>query len=243
MALFKHLLLKQSRCKGTKTNCNILVYNLTEVYSPDAVSNSVQRRGPTHHSHDVRDHQQYGAGHPRFGRHTHLGDERCGICFRSTHEQAFPSTAQASWSRLTFIYLFYFQHTVTHMKSHLAGEVIHATRVHETQSVSHCLGTQDTLACDWADPSVGQSGGQDTSRFAGHLDGAELKTKRGETTESIFINIKLQIIDLTHLHEKLHSWRSSLPGSRSPGHRSYPLPEENTGEWNMIIVIIWSMLA
>ncbi len=63
---------------------------------------------------------------------------------------------------------------VTHTKSHLAGEVIHATGMHETQSISHGLSAQNTLACDWTDPSVGQSGSHYASRLAGHLNGAEL---------------------------------------------------------------------
>lgn len=69
---------------------------------------------------------------------------------------------------------------VTHMKSHLAGEVIHATGVHETQSVAHGLGTQDTLACNWTDASIGQSGSHYTSRLAGHLDGAKLRPKESQ---------------------------------------------------------------
>lgn len=145
--------------------------HLTEVNSTDAVSNSVQGRRPTHHAHDVWDHQQYRTGHPRFGRQTHLGDDIFGICFTKrtpilslrlscVKEKAHPLPS------------------FTHMKCHLTREVVHAAWVHETQSVSHRFGTQDTLACDWTDPSVGQSGGHDASWFAGHLDGAELRAKR-----------------------------------------------------------------
>lgn len=43
---------------------------------------------------------------------------------------------------------------VTHVKGKLAGEVVHATRVHETESVADSLGTEHTLACDWTDPSI-----------------------------------------------------------------------------------------
>lgn len=49
------------------------------------------------------------------------------------------------------------------MKSHLAREVVHATGVHEAQRVSHCLCTQDSLACDWTDPSISQSSSHDAS--------------------------------------------------------------------------------
>lgn len=40
------------------------------------------------------------------------------------------------------------------------------------------------------------------------------------------------------------SWKAgkaSLPGSRCPGHQSYLLPEENTGEWKMIIMTILNL--
>lgn len=43
---------------------------------------------------------------------------------------------------------------LTHVKGKLAGEVIHATGVHETESVADGLGTEHTLACDWTDPSI-----------------------------------------------------------------------------------------
>jgi len=40
------------------------------------------------------------------------------------------------------------------MKGKLARKVVHAARVHETESVSDGLGTEHTLACDWTDPSI-----------------------------------------------------------------------------------------
>lgn len=89
MALFWHLLLyqKQSKCKGTKRKTNSWSC-LTEVYSPDAVSNSVQWRRPTHDSHDVGDHQQYCTGHTGLGRQAHLGDEskRLDVVFVSSQQ-------------------------------------------------------------------------------------------------------------------------------------------------------------
>lgn len=51
----------------------------------------------------------------------------------------------------------------THMESKLAREVVHATGVHKTESVSHSLCTQHVLACDWTDSSVSQSGRYDTA--------------------------------------------------------------------------------
>lgn len=51
----------------------------------------------------------------------------------------------------------------THMEGKLAREVVHATGVHETESVAHCLSAQNALACDGADPTVGQGGCHDTA--------------------------------------------------------------------------------
>lgn len=64
------------------------------------------------------------------------------------------------------------------MEGELSGEVVHAARVHQTQSVPHRLRAQHTLACDWAEAAIGQSGGHDTGTLAGHLDGAQLTRKR-----------------------------------------------------------------
>lgn len=58
----------------------------------------------------------------------------------------------------------------THVEGKLAGEVVHAAGVHETQGVAHSFGAQHALACDWTNAPVGQRGGHDTSRLAGHLD-------------------------------------------------------------------------
>lgn len=43
--------------------------------SSDAVSEPIQRRGPTQHAHNVGDHQQNSPWNARFGRHPHLSQE------------------------------------------------------------------------------------------------------------------------------------------------------------------------
>lgn len=66
------------------------------------------------------------------------------------------------------------------MEGELAGEVVHAAGVHQTQSVSHRLRAQHTLACDGAEAAVGQSGRHDAGALTGHLDGAQLTSKDTE---------------------------------------------------------------
>lgn len=58
------------------------------------------------------------------------------------------------------------------MESELPGEVIHAAGMHQTQGVSHRLGAQHTLACDWTEAAVGQSRRHDAGALTRHLDGA-----------------------------------------------------------------------
>lgn len=98
----------------------------------------------------------------------------------------------------------------THMKSHLAREVIHATGVHETQRVSYCLSAQDALACDWTDPSVGQGGSHYTSWLAGHLDGAKLWPKEDQfmvkAIEAILITV--QSISGYEKEQKVILWKA-----------------------------------
>lgn len=60
------------------------------------------------------------------------------------------------------------------MEGELAREVIHATGVHEAERVTYGLGAEHALACDGAEPTIGQSGGHDTGALTGHLDGAQL---------------------------------------------------------------------
>lgn len=62
----------------------------------------------------------------------------------------------------------------THMESELSGEVVHAARVHETQSVSYGLGVQHTLARDWTEAAIRQGSCHHTGTFAGYLNGAQL---------------------------------------------------------------------
>lgn len=63
------------------------------------------------------------------------------------------------------------------MEGELAGKVVHAAGVHQTQSVSHRLGAQHALACDGAEAAVGQSRRHDAGALTGHLDGAQLTRK------------------------------------------------------------------
>lgn len=70
--------------------------------------------------------------------------------------------------------------TETDMEGELAREVVHAAGVHQAQSVSHCLRTQHTLACDRAEAAVGQSCRHDTGTLTSHLDGAQLMRKDAE---------------------------------------------------------------
>lgn len=49
------------------------------------------------------------------------------------------------------------------MKGELAREVVHAAGVHEAEGVPHGLGTQDALACDRADATVGKGGCHDAA--------------------------------------------------------------------------------
>lgn len=49
------------------------------------------------------------------------------------------------------------------MESKLAREVIHAAGVHEAEGVAHCFSAQHALACDGADPAIGQGGCHDTA--------------------------------------------------------------------------------
>lgn len=51
----------------------------------------------------------------------------------------------------------------THMEGKLAREVVHAAGVHEAEGVAHCFSAQHTLACDGADPAIGQGGCHDTA--------------------------------------------------------------------------------
>lgn len=51
----------------------------------------------------------------------------------------------------------------THMEGKLAREVIHATGMHETEGVAHCFSTQNALACDGTDPTIGKGGCHDTA--------------------------------------------------------------------------------
>ncbi len=60
------------------------------------------------------------------------------------------------------------------MEGKLSGEVVHAAGMHQTQRVSHCLGAQHTLSCDWTEATVGQSRRHDAGALTGHLDGAQL---------------------------------------------------------------------
>lgn len=71
LSLFKRdsLNAKTQQAKCLSCSC------LTEVDSPDTVSNPVQWRRPTHHPHDVGDHQQHCTGDTRFGRQANLRDE------------------------------------------------------------------------------------------------------------------------------------------------------------------------
>lgn len=62
----------------------------------------------------------------------------------------------------------------TDVESELSREVVHAAGVHQTQSVSHRLGVQHALACDWTEAAVGQSRRHDAGALTGHLDGAQL---------------------------------------------------------------------
>lgn len=70
-------------------------------------------------------------------------------------------------------------------------------------------------------------------------------TKRGSVHGQnywIYFHVQLNQYQATQeylYNDLLHSWQNILPGSRSLAHRSYQLPEENTGEGNMIIVTIW----
>lgn len=70
-----------------------------------------------------------------------------------------------------------FEEADTDVKGELSGEVVHAAGMHQTQSVSHRLGAQDALACDWTETAVGQSRRHDAGALAGHLDGAQLEHK------------------------------------------------------------------
>lgn len=60
------------------------------------------------------------------------------------------------------------------MEGKLSREVIHAAGVHEAEGVSHGLGAQHTLACDWTEAAVGQRGSHDACTLTSYLDGAQL---------------------------------------------------------------------
>lgn len=63
----------------------------------------------------------------------------------------------------------------THLEGKLSREVVHPTGMHETQGVADCLSAQHALACGWTNTPIGQRGCHDTSRLAGHFDGAQLQ--------------------------------------------------------------------
>lgn len=69
------------------------------------------------------------------------------------------------------------------MEGELPGEVVHAAGVHQAQSVSHRLGAQNTLSCDWTKAAIGQSRRHDAGALAGDFDGAQL-TERNINTDS-----------------------------------------------------------
>lgn len=75
----------------------------------------------------------------------------------------------------------------THMEGELSREVVHAARVHQTQSVPDRLGAQHALACDWTEAAVGQSGRHDAGALAGHLDGAQLMSTDRNWCQTCFI--------------------------------------------------------
>lgn len=60
------------------------------------------------------------------------------------------------------------------MEGKLAGEVIHAARMHEAEGVAHGFSTQHALPCDGADAAIGKSGCHDTAGLAGNLHRAQL---------------------------------------------------------------------
>lgn len=145
-----------------------VIDHLTEVDAAHTVSNPIQWWRPAHHAHDVGDHQQNSPRDPRFSRQAHLRRREEHVC----------QTCARHWEPQII--------RETHMEGELAGEVVHAAGIHEAQGVSHSLGAQDALACDWTDAPVGQGGGHDAPSLTGHLDGTQLEKENLMFLFSIF---------------------------------------------------------
>lgn len=77
------------------------------------------------------------------------------------------------------------------MESELSGEVVHAARVHETQSVSYGLGVQHTLARDWTEAAIRQGSCHHTGTFAGYLNGAQLNKQNKNLFNHRFSDISI----------------------------------------------------
>lgn len=142
-----------------------------ELNASDAVAQLVQGRRPAHDAHHVGHDQQDPAGDARFSRQTDLEQTNRRSTITSPRCGA---AATFGWGD-------------THMEGELSREVVHAAGVHQTQSVSYRLRAQHTLACDWTETAIGQSGRHDAGALAGHLDGAQLMSKDRNHCHTCFI--------------------------------------------------------
>lgn len=128
-----------------------------ELDASDAVAQLVERRRPAHDAHHVGNNQQNPTGHSRLSRQTHLKHKK-------------KKLECDSWNTQSML----LRRRDTDVEGELSREVVHAAGVHQTQSVPHRLGAQHTLACDWTEAAVGQSGRHDAGALTSHLDGTQL---------------------------------------------------------------------
>lgn len=222
------------------------------MYSPDAVSNSVEWRRPTHHSHDIGDHQQYCTWHPRFGRQANLEDDSKR---RDVGLVSYKWTS-ISFTAITLIHLLnvsksYFScvRGVVSWYSHEkpSGQRSHTCHRSAWDSTCFVLPQRSGRARLWLDRSLRWPGWQPLYFLTRRSPRwSKAVTKRGSVhgqsnwSYSHHSSINIRLWKRTKGYFMKSSIQgSSSPESRSPRHRSCPLPEENTGEWNMIIVTIW----
>lgn len=141
----------------------------------NAVTKSIQRWRPTHHTHDIGDHQQYSTWNTRFSWQAHLNKENqsCNI---------YVTSDDSSLLLCAFKGIFFLTKG-THMEGKLSGKVVHAAGMHEAQGVSNRLGAQHMAARDWTNTPIGQCGSHDTSWLTVYLYGAQLDEKHITNTE------------------------------------------------------------
>lgn len=190
---------------------------LTEADAPDTVSNSVQWRRPTHHSHDVGNHQQYRTRHTGFGRQAHLRDESKRLYEYAFHSQQKIKIALEGRCGGRVNFSRYSRETPSDQKSRTC-------RTSAWDSECFAQPRRSGVACPWSDrfrrwpawrPWCSPIHRWPRWSRAKNRNGIRLLWlklfKKNKKNYNLFIG---------------YSWL--LPGSRSLGHQSYLLPVENT---------------